>query len=276
MSAPVLSYIKRDTPVHSLSGATKIIVFLLWSILAMVGYDTRIMCVMTITAFISFRLAKIKLKEVRVLLLFMGFFLIVNLIMVYVFSPEHGVSLYGTRHVLLEGKGRFTLTAEQLFYELNIFLKYITMFPMALLVILTIHPSEFAASLNRVGVPYTIAYAVSITFRYIPDIQRDFTNIYQVQQARGIELSKKQSLLKRLKGIAAILLPLLFSSIDRIDVVSRAMELRSFGKYTKRTWYNYRPFRKRDIAVLVIAALFFALSMWFTFRDGSRFFNPFE
>jgi energy-coupling factor transport system permease protein len=178
--------------------------------------------------------------------------------------------------VLIEGKGRFTLTAEQLFYELNIFLKYTTMFPMAILVILTINPSEFAASLNRIGVPYTIAYAVSITFRYIPDIQRDFMNIYQVQQARGIELSKKQSLLKRLKGISAILLPLLFSSIDRIDVVSRAMELRSFGKYKKRTWYNYRPFGKGDITVLIVSALFFVLSMWFTFHDGSRFYNPFE
>jgi energy-coupling factor transport system permease protein len=53
------------------------------------------------------------------------------------------------------------------------------------------------------------------------------------------------------------------------------MELRSFGKYKKRTWYNYRPFTKGDIAVLMIAALLFALGMWITFKDGSRFWNPF-
>jgi energy-coupling factor transport system permease protein len=144
-----------------------------------------------------------------------------------------------------------------------------------MLLIVTVHPSEFAASLNRIGVPYSIAYAVSLTFRYIPDVQRDYENISQAQQARGIELSRKQSPMKRFRGAAAILLPLIFTSIDRIDVVSRAMELRSFGKYKRRTWYSARPFGRTDILTLIIAALLFILGMWITFRDGNRFWNPF-
>ncbi|AEF82034.1 energy-coupling factor transporter transmembrane component T family protein [Leadbettera azotonutricia] len=275
MSRFMLSYIDRPSPVHSLSGATKLIVFLLWSVLAMAGYDTRIMCVMTVLAIIIFAVSGIKISEMSFILKLLLFFMVLNLVTIYLFAPEQGVSIYGTRHVIAEGKGRFTLTWEQLFYELNVFLKYTTVLPLAMLLIATIQPSEFAASLNRIGVPYTIAYAVSLTFRYIPDVQRDFENISQAQQARGIELSKKQSLLKRFKGTAAILLPLIFSSIDRIDVVSRAMELRSFGKHKKRTWYNYRPFSRGDITVLIIAVLLFALGIWITFKDGSRFWNPF-
>ncbi|MDR2144480.1 MAG: energy-coupling factor transporter transmembrane protein EcfT, partial [Treponema sp.] len=64
-------------------------------------------------------------------------------------------------------------------------------------------------------------------------------------------------------------------SLDRIDVVSRAMELRGFGKHKKRTWYSARPFTAADIATLVLAVLLFAFGMWFTFRDGDRFYNPF-
>jgi energy-coupling factor transport system permease protein len=202
-------------------------------------------------------------------------FMVINLVTIYLFAPEQGVDIYKTRHLITAGRGRFTLTWEQLFYEINVFLKYTTVLPLAMLLITTIHPSEFAASLNRIGVPYTIAYAVSLTFRYIPDVQRDYINISQAQQSRGLELSRKANLLKRIKGAAAILLPLIISSIDRIDTVSRAMELRSFGKRKKRTWYSYRPFTKTDIAVITAALILFILGMVITFRNGSRFWNPF-
>jgi energy-coupling factor transport system permease protein len=177
----------------------------------------------------------------------------------------------------LEGtfSGRYTLTAEQLFYELNVFLKYVSIVPPAILLMVTTNPSEFAASLNRIGVPYTAAYAVSLTLRYIPDVQRDYTTISRAQQARGLELSNKSSPIKRIKGMARLLLPLIISSLDRIDVVSNAMELRGFGKGKKRSWYMARPFCRFDIAVFVISLLLFAFGMWFTFRHGSRYFNPF-
>jgi len=198
-----------------------------------------------------------------------------NLVMIYVFSPEEGVKIYQTRNVILEGYGRFTLTAEQLFYEINILLKYISIIPPALLLIVTTHPSEFSASLNRIGVPYTAAYAVSLTLRYIPDIQRDFEAISQSQQARGLELSRKASWLKRFKRMTPLLFPLIFSSLDRIDIISRAMELRRFGTNKKRSWYSSRPFSRADKAALIISALLFAAGMWHTFHAGNRFYNPF-
>jgi energy-coupling factor transport system permease protein len=70
-------------------------------------------------------------------------------------------------------------------------------------------------------------------------------------------------------------MPLVFSSLDRIDIISRAMELRSFGKYRRRTWYAQRPLARADILVLVAAVPLFILGMWLTFRDGNRFYNPF-
>jgi energy-coupling factor transport system permease protein len=115
---------------------------------------------------------------------------------------------------------------------------------------------------------------VSLTLRYIPDIQRDFEAIYQAQQARGLELSKKASWIKRLKRTVPLLLPLIFSSLDRIDVISRAMELRGFGKNRKRTWYSTKSFKKADIVSLVISVLFFTAGIWYTFHEGNRFYSP--
>jgi len=270
----MLSYIEKESPVHALTGASKLIIFLLWSVIVMVSFKTPILLFVTFLGLIFFSISKIRFSDVSFIFIMMSVFLVLNLAAVYLFAPEQGVKLYQTRNVIWEGQGRFTLTKEQLFYEFNILIKYIAIIPPAILLIVTTHPSEFAASLNRIGVPYTAAYSVSLTLRYIPDVQRDFESIYQAQQARGLELSKKASALKRVKRIVPLLLPLIFSSLDRIDVISRAMELRGFGKNKKRTWYSSRPFKRADIISLVISIIFFIFSIWFTFREGNRFFNP--
>jgi energy-coupling factor transport system permease protein len=271
----MLAYISADTPIHSLTGAAKLVIFLLWSVLVMVSFKTPILLFLAALGLVLFRMSKIKYGDISFIIKMMALFLSLNLAAVYVFSPEQGVLIYGTRNLILGGAGRFTLTWEQLFYEFNIFLKYFTIIPPAVLLMVTTQPSELAASLNKIGVPYTAAYSVNLTLRYIPDVQRDFEAISQAQQARGLELSKKIDFITRLKRTAPLLLPLVILSFERIDVISRAMELRGFGKHKKRTWYMGRSFRRADIACLIVSAMLFAACLWITFRNGDRFFNPF-
>ena len=119
---------------------------------------------------------------------------------------------------------------------------------------MTTHPSQFASSLNQIGVPYKIAYSVSLTLRYIPDLQEEFFTIKISQEARGMELSKKASLMQRIKGNLRIITPLIFSSLERIDTIATAMELRRFGKEKKRTWYSYQALKKWRLYYLCLLA----------------------
>ena len=167
------------------------------------------------------------------------------------------------------------ITAEELFYLFNIFIKYFTITPAVFIFMVTTDPSEFAASMNLIKIPYSMAYAVAIALRYIPDVQDEYHKIKNAQQARGIEMSEKAPLMDRIKRTSSILFPLLFSSMERIDVVSNAMELRGFGKKPSRTWYSARPLKAPDYLVLLFTALFSAAALIFTFYDGSRFYNPF-
>lgn len=271
----MLAYIDRKSFIHELSGATKLIIFIMWSSIAMLTYDTRILLFLFIFSIVIFKISKIKIREIGFVLLFILAFLLLNNIAIYIFSPQEGVKIYGTSHVLFEIAGRYNLTLEQFFYQTNITLKYFAVIPAALLFVVTTHPSEFAASLNKIGVNYKIAYSVSLALRYIPDIQRDFRTIAQAQQARGIDLSSKEKLFKRVKNATSIVLPLILSSLDRIDTISNAMELRAFGKKKKRTWYSERGFKQKDYVTIVIGAIILVVSLIITFYDGSRFYNPF-
>lgn len=275
MNTEMLSYIKKDSPIHKLTGATKLICFLLWTIAAMITYDTRVLIGLFIAGIIVFKISKIKFEDVSFILYFILFFLLLNALLIFVFSPYQGVEIYGSRTDLFHLIVPYTVTKEQLFYELNVILKYFATIPMALLFILTTDPSEFAASLNKIGVSYKVAYTVSIALRYIPDVQRDYKDISFAQQARGIDLSSKEKLSKRIKNSAAILMPLIFSSLERIDKISLAMELRAFGNNKKRTWYNSRKFGKIDYIFIVILLIIVAIYIAMVKVNGSRFYNPF-
>lgn len=271
----VLSYEEKDTWIHQLSGVTKLVFFLLWSITSMVSYDTRVLLVMLVCSMIIFIMSKTEWRQVGTVFKFIMLFLIINLLAIFIFSPNQGTKIYGTETVLVHLFGSYTLTVEQIFYEFNVMIKYLTVIPAVFMFIVTTNPSEFAASMNKVGVNYKIGYAVAIALRYIPDVQDDFKKIKHAQEARGIEMSKKASLMERVKNMAAIIFPLIFSSMDRIDVVSNAMELRGFGKQKKRTWYSGKPLNRNDYLVILITVVFVAAALVITFWDGSRFYNPF-
>lgn len=275
MAVEMLSYINRKSPIHQLTGVTKLLCFIIWSSAAMLTYDTRILIFLFLFSIWIFIVSKIKLQEIAFVLIFILLFLLINNIAIYVLSPQEGVKIYGTSHVLFEIGGRYNFTLEQVFYQFNVTIKYFTVIPAAILFIVTTNPSEFAASLNRIGISYRISYSVALALRYIPDIQRDFRNIALSQQARGIDLSRKEKLTKRVKNAASIIVPLILSSLDKIEIISNAMELRGFGKNKKRTWYRDRPFQAIDYLALTLFILILFITLFVTFHDGNRFYNPF-
>ncbi len=271
----LFNYIEKESPIHNLTGATKLVCLLLWSLAAMTTYDTRLLLGLAVMGIALFPIGKIGIKDVSFMLWFTLVFLVLNTVLVYVFSPQHGTTVYGTCTYLFGLTGHFAPTAEQLFFQFNYILKYFATIPFVLLFVCTTNPSEFAASLNKIGVSYSVSYSVALALRYIPDIQKQYHEISQASQARGVELSKKASLVKRLKSASAILIPLILSSMDRIEIISNAMELRCFGKNKKRTWYMAQKFKPLDYFCIIVCALLFAASIALTTINGSRFYNPF-
>ena len=271
----VLSYEEKDTWIHRLSGVTKLVFFLLWSITSMLSYDTRVLVVMLICSLLIFKMSRTEWRQVGTVFKFIMLFLVINLLAIYVFSPDQGAKIYGSSTPLFGGTGRYALTKEQLFYECNVMIKYLTVIPAVFMFIVTTNPSEFAASLNKVGIHYNIGYSLAIALRYIPDVQDEYKKIKHAQEARGIEMSSKSSLKDRIKSTSATLFPLIFSSMDRIDIISNAMELRGYGKHKERTWYSERALQRNDYIVLIVTILFSVVALVITFHDGSRFYNPF-
>ncbi|PKO11471.1 MAG: hypothetical protein CVU40_00815 [Chloroflexi bacterium HGW-Chloroflexi-2] len=275
MKMKLFSYNLADTFIHRLSGLTKLICFLFLTFAVMYSYDIRVILVVMVFSILLMRTAHIQFSQVRLMVIYVLIFIFTNAVISFFFSPEFGTTIYGTSHEFARVFG-ISLTYEQLFYQVTKMFKYASVVPLGMIFLLTTNPSEFASSLNGIKVNYKAAVAVSLTLRYFPDIQRDYKDIYLAQQARGLELSRKAKFIDRFKNSLLIVIPLIFSTLDRVEVISNAMDLRGFSKSKTRTWYTSRKFSRQDALALVVSGLIFIATVLVSiFINRSRFYNPF-
>ena len=89
-------------------------------------------------------------------------------------------------------------------------------------------------------------------------------------------MSRKEKLMRRFKNILSVLIPLIFSTLDRVDVITNAMTLRGYGKSNHRSWYSFKNLATYDYIALVICMflMLFTLYMRFFVVKG-MFYNPF-
>ena len=276
MKIKVFSYSSLDTLIHKMSGLSKLICFLLLTTAIMVTYDIRIIVGIMIFSYVMMMISQIRFSQIKMMLIYVAIFLVFNFILTFLFAPKYGVDIYGTEHILVSLPGNYDITAEQLFYQITKTAKYLSVIPLGIIFILTTNPSEFASSLNKIGVSYKICTSLSLTLRYFPDVANDYNTISLAQQARGLEMSKKAKTSDRIKNVAAILVPLIMTTMDRIDIISNAMDLRGFGKHKKRTWYAAKPLKLVDYVGMLICVFIFVLTFWVRiYVNKSIYYNPF-
>ncbi|MBN2229483.1 MAG: energy-coupling factor transporter transmembrane protein EcfT [Candidatus Thorarchaeota archaeon] len=119
---------------------------------------------------------------------------------------------------------------------------------------LTVHPDELSQALIQMRVPFEFAFAMSMAMRYVPTLGQEAYAIMDAQKARGVELDKG-NLLKRIRNIIPIIVPLIIVSIRRALSIAESMESRGFGASKTRTYMDTLSFRKRDWGVVILSLL---------------------
>ena len=278
----LINLIPGETFLHRLTGKTKVRTFLILMVYIIMSFDLRLilpLCILSIIGLISL---KPQWKIIKFFFIIIGLMNLLNIVLFWLADPTIGSMWCGGRTtVLFSVTERLYLSAETLWYLIVRFIKMMTSFMVSLVFILAITPSELAAGLYSIKVPYKICTIFSIAFRYIPDIGRDFQNIKISLKTRGDELDpKKSSIGKRLKQNMLILIPLITTSFDRVGNISNAMDLRGYGRGKTRTYYSEHDELKADKIfkviniILILFCLYWiitqnimpdGLSMWYPF-----------
>lgn len=235
------------TFIDKLTGKTKVRLFVCLIFILTFTWDVRIMIPIFLLSIITLLSIKPDKKKNIAIIIFVLLMNLFNLFLTWIIKPNYGLEMVGGSTVLFQFTDFLIVTKETMWYFLVRLTKFMASFLLSLTFIQSITPSELSAGLHSIKVPYKICMIVSLAFRYIPDITRDFNNVKVSMQTRGLELdSKKSSLLTRLKQYVLILVPLLITSFDRVGNIANGMDLRGFGKNKDKTYYCEHDDTKGD------------------------------
>lgn len=278
----IINITPKETYLHKLTGKTKVLLFIVLIFYTLMSFDLRLILPLFILSVVALISLKPNWKVVFGLFTFIFIMNFINLIIYWLVDPDVGNYYTTSTPTILVVINDFYYFSIQTLWYLSIrHLKLMTSFMVSLVFILSITPSEFAAGLYGLGVPYKVCTVVSLAFRYIPDISSDFENIKISLQARGLEMDKRRlNLLRRLKDNLYILLPLIISSFDRIGNIANALDLRAYGLLKKRTYYcEHEPTKAdhlfRSISYIVILFCFTWIISRVIWKPTTQMWYPF-
>jgi len=257
----MINYSPGNTTIHKLNGATKVFGFAVITVYIIMTFDVRVMIPMFLACLLGIISMKPNWKPIIAMFLFLTVTAgIIGSLMVLVVKPNSGLTHVGGETMLIRFSPRLYITKETLWYMGAMFFKRVCALSTSILFVLSITPSELAAGLNKLRMPYKVCTIISLAFRTIPDIARDYNDIKNSLSMRGVELDlKRVSIGKRLKQMTLLLVPLIMTSFGKVNNIANAMDLRGYGKLKERTWYSEHPPEKADRiarAILVCICLF--------------------
>lgn len=113
--------------------------------------------------------------------------------------------------------------------------------------------------LSKIGIPvHAIAMMMSIALRFIPILIEETDKIMKAQMARGADF-ESGNLLKKVKSMIPLLVPLFVSAFRRADDLAMAMEARCYNGGEGRTKMKPLRYEGRDRLAYLIVLVYLAL-----------------
>ena len=145
------------------------------------------------------------------------------------------------------------------------------------LMTLTTTPNNLTDGLEKLMRPlkvlhvpvHEIAMMMSIALRFIPILTEELEKIMKAQTARGIDF-ESGGLLKRVKSMVPIIVPLFVAAIRRANDLAMAMESRCYHGGVGRTKLKPLKYEKRDKIAYIVLFVFLAVMIYLSFFSPWR------
>jgi energy-coupling factor transport system permease protein len=122
----------------------------------------------------------------------------------------------------------------------------------------TTSPEDLGNALVKSGLPYEVAFVMSISLQFVPVLGRKAQHVIDAQRSRGIPLEPG---LRALRHYPALMAPLLVQSFQLADELAEAMEARGFGR-PGRTFARAYRMRAGDWLALLGGAALLGVFIW--------------
>jgi len=268
-------YVKRDTPVHRLDPRAKLI--LLFAYAFSISQTSNLWVILAGLIIAAFYYSQAHLKWVETKRAWTFILILITLLTVGNYFLSGGNNIQGVDpiphlHVLYSipfigfkrllpyiGPTPLFVSVENLTFLVSQAMRLISIALFSVPIPYTTNPGHMGIAFKGMGLHDKFAYAIDLSFRFLPTVVRDFGTTLDAQRARGFELDKlRGGLVGKTVRLAPMIVPVVIGSIVGAEDIISAMELRCFG-IGKRSWLIELHARPIDRTVITLSLLGFAI-----------------
>lgn len=139
------------------------------------------------------------------------------------------------------------------------------------LITMTTSLTDLMLALTKLYVPWTIAYLVVISFRFVPVLMNQMDTILSAQKLRGLDV-EKANIVKRITAYAPLAIPVILGAFKDSEQLEMVLAVRGFTTdiVNRTTLYEIAWERKDTIAVALMASVV-VISIGLRLTVGSHF-----
>jgi energy-coupling factor transport system permease protein len=254
----LIEYKERNSIIHKLDARAKLLLCFILIYFAFLFTHPLFLLALFLFSLLLGYLARIH-KEIVLRVIILSPLLIFSFILWSIFYHS---SLFTTssRTETLLTIGPFTIDKISFMYGLAMPLRIAIVVISPIIFLMTTRLSEIIYGLNKMGVPYILAFTFGLSIKLVSSISDQFLTIKQAQASRGLE-TEKGGLIKRIKSHIPIIIPLTIRGIEISDQLGMALSIKGFNPSNRRTFYKRFKMKSIDYAIVVFCLV---LSVLFT------------
>lgn len=242
-------YFPSNGVLHKLDARTKILFLIGFIVLIFCSFNFYALGLVAAFTFVTVLLSKVPvnmfLKSLKTIILIVLITSVLNL-------------FYGSGEPIFEW-WIFSITLNGIFNAIFVTVRIICLVIVSSALTFTTSPTDMTDGLERLMKPLTvfhisvheIAMMMTIALRFVPTLLEETDKIMSAQKARGADM-ESGNLVKRIKALIPVLVPLFVSSFRRAYDLAMAMECRCYRGGKGRTRLKQMHFTKRDAGALIV------------------------
>ena len=246
-------YKERGTWYQQLNPRVRLVVILALMLAVIQIWDLRVLLGFFVLASLQYLVAGLTWRETWRIWLVLGSFISFITLLTFL-TGRGGLNVFEDTTLLWQGQGWLgwlTVSVERLTFAVSQFVRLLTTALLAVVFPYTIHPARYGVIFKGLGASDQVAVATDLAFRFVPSLGNDLATTMDAQKARGYELERAGGLVRALRNLAPLLIPVTIGAILRGEELIDAMELRAFGT-GRRTWFIQLPMVWVDYLVLLL------------------------
>lgn len=245
-------YFPSNGILHKLDARTKILFLIAFIVLIFCSFNFFALGLVTAFTAVTVLLSKVPvkmfLKSLKTIIIIVVITSVLNL-------------FYGTGEPIFEW-WIFSITLNGIFNAIFVTVRIICLVVVSSALTFTTSPTDMTDGLERLMKPLTlfhisvheIAMMMTIALRFVPTLLEETDKIMSAQKARGADM-ESGNLIKRIKALIPVLVPLFVSSFRRAYDLAMAMECRCYRGGQGRTRLKQMRFTKKDVWAFAIMIL---------------------